>query len=223
MNTIKQIFSIYAGAFSNEGISTAVISAVVLATLVLSVYMFLVYRLVSHKSLYNKAFNVCITVLPLFIATVILSLQSNLVITLGTIGALAIIRFRTAVKDPVDMLYILWAVHIGITCGCQLYELAILTAVVVTIVLLVLNKVNLGKAPFVVVLQCDADKERDVLDLVRAHATRTRIKSRNFTAKGMNITAELTVKDAAALSEALAASNLVSRFSMIEYDNDDVL
>lgn len=223
MNTIKQIFSIYAGAFSNEGISTAVISAVVLATLVLSVYMFLVYRLVSHKSLYNKAFNVCITVLPLFIATIILSLQSNLVITLGTIGALAIIRFRTAVKDPVDMLYILWAVHIGITCGCQLYELAILTAVVVTIVLLVLNKVNLGKAPFVVVLQCDADKERDVLDLVRAHATRTRIKSRNFTAKGMNITAELTVKDAAALSEALAASNLVSRFSMIEYDNDDVL
>ena len=223
MNTIKQIFSIYAGAFGNEGISTAVIAAVVLATLVLSVYMFLVYRLVSHKSLYNKAFNVCITVLPLFIATVILSLQSNLVITLGTIGALAIIRFRTAVKDPVDMLYILWAVHIGITCGCQLYELAILTAVVVTIVLLVLNKVNLGKAPFVVVFQCDADKERDVLDLVRAHATRTRIKSRNFTAKGMNITAELTVKDAAALSEALAASNLVSRFSMIEYDNDDVL
>ena len=223
MNTIKQIFSIYAGAFSNEGISTAVISAVVLATLVLSVYMFLVYRLVSHKSLYNKAFNVCITVLPLFIATVILSLQSNLVITLGTIGALAIIRFRTAVKDPVDMLYILWAVHIGITCGCQLYELAILTAVVVTIVLLVLNRVHLGKAPFVVVFQCDADKERDVLDLVRAHATRTRIKSRNFTAKGMNITAELTVKDAAALSEALAASNLVSRFSMIEYDNDDVL
>ena len=223
MNTIKQIFSIYAGAFSNEGISTAVIAAVVLATLVLSVYMFLVYRLVSHKSLYNKAFNVCITVLPLFIATVILSLQSNLVITLGTIGALAIIRFRTAVKDPVDMLYILWAVHIGITCGCQLYELAILTAVVVTIVLLVLNKVHLGKAPFVVVFQCDADRERDVLDLVRAHATRTRIKSRNFTAKGMNITAELTVKDAAALSEALAASNLVSRFSMIEYDNDDVL
>lgn len=223
MNTIQQILSIYAGSFGNEGISTAVIAAVILATLVLSLYMFLVYRLVSHKSLYNRAFNVCVTVLPLFIATIILSLQSNLVITLGTIGALAIIRFRTAVKDPVDMLYILWAVHIGITCGCQLYELALLTAVVVTAVLLVLNRIHLGKAPFVVVFQCDAGKEQAVMDLIRAHATRVRVKSRNFTAKGMNITAELGIRDAAALSAALAASELVSRFSMIEYDNDDVL
>ena len=223
MNTIQQILSIYAGSFGNEGISTAVIAAVILATLALSLYMFLVYRLVSHKSLYNKAFNVCITVLPLFIATIILSLQSNLVITLGTIGALAIIRFRTAVKDPVDMLYILWAVHIGITCGCQLYELALLTAAVVTAVLLVLNRIHLGKAPFVVVFQCDADREQAIMDLIRGHATRIRVKSRNFTAKGMNITAELTIRDAAALSAALAESELVSRFSMIEYDNDDVL
>lgn len=223
MNTIKQLFATYANSFSNESISTTVILSVILASVALSLYMFMVYRLISHKSLYNKAFNVCITVLPLFISTIILSLQSNLVITLGTIGALAIVRFRTAVKDPVDMLYILWAVHIGICCGCQLYELAVVTAVVVTIVLLLLNRSSLSKPPFVVVFQCDADQEQAVTALLREHASRLRIKSRNYTAKGMNITAELSVKDAAALSSALAASNLISRFSMIEYDNDDVL
>jgi hypothetical protein len=58
-------------------------------------------------------------------------LQSNIVITLETIGALAILRFGTAVKVPVDMLYLLWEIHIGITCGCQLYEIAVLTILVI--------------------------------------------------------------------------------------------
>ena len=98
--------------------------AVLLMVLVMSVYEFIVYRLVSHRSFYNKSFNISIAALPFFIATIILCLQSNLVITLGTIGALAIIRYRTAVKDPVDMLYILWSVHTGIVCGCQLYEVS---------------------------------------------------------------------------------------------------
>ena len=102
-------------------------------------YEFIVYRLVSHRAFYNRSFNISVTVLPFFIATIILCLQSNLVITLGTIGALAIIRYRTAVKDPVDMLYILWSIHIGIVCGCQLYEVAVLTSLLVTIILLILE------------------------------------------------------------------------------------
>ena len=69
--------------------------------LILSIYKFVIYRLVSHRAFYNRAFHICIAVLPFFISTIILCLQSNLVITLETIGALAIIRFRTAVKDSV--------------------------------------------------------------------------------------------------------------------------
>ena len=75
---------------------------------ILAIYEFFVYRIVSHRSFYNKSFNITTAILPFFISSIILCLQSNLVITLGTIGALAIIRFRTSVKDPVDMLYLLW-------------------------------------------------------------------------------------------------------------------
>ena len=60
-------------------------------------------------------------------------------ITLGTIGALAIIRYRTAIKDPINMTYILWAVHTGIVCGCQLYELGLITSLFASIVIYVLN------------------------------------------------------------------------------------
>jgi hypothetical protein len=88
---------------------------------ILSAYIFLIYRFVSKKSFYSKQFNLTLAIIPFFIATIIMTLQSNLIITLGTIGALAIIRFRTAIKDPMDMVYLLWAVHIGITCGAGQY------------------------------------------------------------------------------------------------------
>lgn len=130
MNIFRTTLENIAGVYENQMLGTSVILSVLLIVLVLSCYEFWVYRLVSHRAFYNRSFNICISILPFFISTIILCLQSNIVITLGTIGALAILRFRTAVKNPVDMLYLLWSVHIGITCGCQLYEVAVLTSLI---------------------------------------------------------------------------------------------
>lgn len=119
MGIIWAIKDSIANSFQNQEITTSMLLAVLIMTGILALYEFIVYQVVLRRSLYNKAFNMSIAVLPFFISTIILCLQSNLVITLGTIGALAIIRFRTAVKDPVDLIFVLWSIHIGITCGCQ--------------------------------------------------------------------------------------------------------
>ena len=111
MDVIKYTIENIGNSYGSSALHTTVILSVLLMVLVLSIYELIVYRLVSHRAFYNRSFNICIAVLPFFIATIILCLQSNIVITLGTIGALAILRFRTAVKDPVDMLYLLWSVH----------------------------------------------------------------------------------------------------------------
>ena len=193
-----------------------------LTTLVLCIYEFVVYRFVSHRAFYNKSFNICIAVLPLFISTIILCLQSNIVITLGTIGALAIIRFRTAIKDPVDMLYLLWSVHIGITCGCQLYEVAVLTSLLVTVVLLIMENWGIGKKPFILVFHCATEQENAVVEALKSVTKSYRIKSRNYTSKGMNCVVELSVKKTEELAKKLKESG-VEKFSVIEYDSDDVL
>lgn len=129
---------------SNPAIMSSVLISVLAMDMIISIYEFVVYKFVSHRSLYNKSFNVSISVIPFFISTIILCLQSNIAVTLGTIGALAIIRYRTAVKDPIDMVYILWSVHTGIVCGCQLFSVAIITSLVVTITLLVLENAKWG-------------------------------------------------------------------------------
>ena len=209
-------------SYENPQLGTAIILSVLLMALVLCIYEFMVYRFVSHRAFYNKSFNICIAVLPLFISTIILCLQSNIVITLGTIGALAIIRFRTAIKDPVDMLYLLWSVHIGITCGCQLYEVAVLTSLLVTVVLLMMENWGIGKKPFILVFHCAAEQENAVLEALKTVTKSYRIKSRNYTTKGMNCVVELSVKKTEELTGKLTEIG-VEKFSVIEYDSDDVL
>ena len=223
MNMITHIFDRIAATYSNDAVSTGVILAVLLMVLVLSVYEFIVYRLVSHRAFYNRSFNISVAVLPFFIATIILCLQSNLVITLGTIGALAIIRYRTAVKDPVDMLYILWSIHTGIVCGCQLYEVGVLTSLLVTIVLLILEHLNFGRKPYVLVLNAKGDAEAEISAVLKEYTKSFKIKSRNYNAGDTNYAIELSVKDPHALGEKLRAMNTVERFSIIQYDAEDVL
>lgn len=222
-NGLRMIFDSISQAYAVSDLTTSTLLAVLLVTLALSLYVWAVYRFVSRRAFYNRAFHISVAVIPLFIATIVLSLQSNLVITLGTIGALAILRFRTAVKDPVDMVYLLWAVHTGITCGCQLYEVAVFTSLFVTVVLLALEHVHPGQAPYTLVLHCQSGEEEAVCEAVRALAKRLRVRSRNFAADGVDLVAEVSVRDAHALTRRLSEMKSVDRFSLLEYDAENIL
>ena len=219
IEVFENIFNMY----SNESISTVTIVSVLLMVLFLAVYEFLVYRFVSHRSFYNKSFNITIAILPFFISTIILCLQSNIIITLGTIGALAIIRFRTAVKDPVDMLYLLWSVYVGIICGCQLFEVGVLTSILVTVVLVVLDHVNFGRKPFVLILHSKEDIEIELKDSFKLNKMNYKIKSRNYTSKGYDYAVEFTTKDIEGLKSILSKNEKISKYSIIEYDADDIV
>ena len=218
-----EVFENIINLYSNESITTTTIMTVLLMVLFLGVYEFFVYRFVSHRSFYNKSFNITISVLPFFISTIILCLQSNIIITLGTIGALAIIRFRTAIKDPVDMLYLLWSVYIGIICGCQLYEVGVLTSILVTIVLVILEHVNFGRRPFILILHSNSDIEKDVVESFNKDKISYKFKSRNYTNKGYDYAIELTIKDIEGLKKELSDNKKVTKYSIIEYDADDIV
>ena len=217
------IFENIIGSYSNESVSTVTIVSVLLVSALLAIYEFFIYRFVSHRAFYNKSFNITIAILPFFISTIILCLQSNIVITLGTIGALAIIRFRTSIKDPVDMLYLLWSVFIGIICGCQLYEVGILTSIVVTVALIALDTINFGKKPLVVIVRSAEDVEEDLTKIFKERKISYKFKSRNYSNKGFDYAIELTCKDIKDLNVTLSKNERISKYSIIEYDADDIV
>lgn len=223
MNKIIDVFENLKNTYQSIEINTTTILTVLFVVTILALYEFLIYRFVSHRSFYSKQFNILIAILPYFIATIILCLQSNIVITLGTIGALAIVRFRTAVKDPVDMLYILWSIYIGIICGCQLYEVAILTSIVVTILFIILENITFGRLPYVIIIHCNEECETKLKETIGLFSKKIRIKSRNYTSKGIDYAIEASIKQPNDLMKKLEKIKTISSFSIIEYDADDIV
>ena len=117
-----------------------------------------------------------------------MALQSSLVVSLGTIGALAIIRFRTAIKDPLDMVYLFWSVHTGIVVGTGLYELGLLTSVIVSVFLFILDYIPIGKAPYLLVMNIEEiEAEKSILEIVEKFTSQSIVKSRNFSPNGLDI------------------------------------
>lgn len=221
---MSEILNYIKVSMSSDVASVKEILGMLIMVVVLALYEFVVYRLVSHRTLYNKAMHTTIMVVPFFIAGIVMCLQSNLVITLGTIGALAIIRFRTAVKDPVDMIYILWSVFIGITCGCELYRMCILTSIVVTIVLIGINLCSsFTSGSHILVINAKEDIEKELIEIIKKHTKSLRIKSKNFTSSGVDYVFEISVKKNSTLQDDLKALDKINQFSILEFDNEDIM
>lgn len=165
-------------------------------TAALGIYIYLVYRLVSKKEFYSKNFNISLVALAMITAAIILSIQSSVVISLGMVGALSIVRFRTAIKDPMDLVFLFWSIAVGIICGAGLYGMALMLSLCVTIVVLVLDYVPTVNAPMLLVLNAtDAKLEDAVTQIVEKYAKYYRVKSRNLTKNGMDMVMELRIKD----------------------------
>ncbi len=120
------------------------------------------------------------------------------------------------------MVYLLWSVHTGIVCGCQLYEVAVITSVLATILLIVLENVRFNKKPALLVFDCDPEKEEEIVKLLRSENKRAEIKTRSFFKNIMHVTVELPSNECDGLSEKLKSAG-VERFSIVSYDEDNIL
>ena len=147
--------------FTSMDITTGKIAATLIVTALLALYIFAIYRLVTRKVFYSKNFNISLAVMSLITSAIILAMQSNLVISLGMVGALSIVRFRTAVKDPMDLLYLFWAITTGITTGAGMYVLALIAAVVmIAMIFLFYHKQQKGRI-YIAVIHYQGDEAGD--------------------------------------------------------------
>ena len=207
--------------FNGMDITTAKIAATLFVTALLALYIFAIYRLVTRKVFYSKNFNIALAAMSLITAAIILAMQSNLVISLGMVGALSIVRFRTAIKDPMDRVFMFWSISIGIICGAGLYEIALVTSVGVTVFILVLDMLPVGKAPMMLVVNSsEMNGEKAVLDVVGKYARYYKVKSRNLSKGRLDLVIELKVKEESALVSEVAALDGMLSASMISHDGE---
>lgn len=221
MAQLEHLYRLLQSGFNHEEVNTPTILTMLVAVSIFSFYEFLVYRYVSKRSFYSKHFNIALAIIPFFVASIIMALQSSLVVSLGTIGALAIIRFRTAIKDPLDMVYLFWSVHTGIVVGTGLLELGLLTSIVATIFLVILDFIPLGKAPFLLVMNIkDSQNEAEILDILDQHTSYATVKSRNFSDHGLDMIVEIRTKEETALMQNITGSGFVKNASLVAHTGE---
>lgn len=141
--------------FSYADLSTTKIIITLAITFLIAVYIFFVYKLVTKSAFYFKSFNISMAIISVVTAGIILAMQSSIVISLGMVGALSIVRFRTAIKDPMDLLFLFWSIGTGIICGAGLYKVAIILAVLVTVGILVLDLLPVRISPYLLIINAD--------------------------------------------------------------------
>lgn len=210
-----------------EGVSVADLSITsVLLTLAvtaaLGIYIYFVYRLVSKKEFYSKSFNISLVALAMITAAIILSIQSSVVISLGMVGALSIVRFRTAIKDPMDLVFLFWSISVGIICGAGLYGMALILSLCVTIVVLALECMPAASAPMLLILNArDVNVEDDVLDILDKFAKYYHVKSRNLTKNGIDLVVELRIREnEAEMVRAINELPVVESVSLLSHDGE---
>ena len=150
--------SVYESLGGGTNLSAMNIALIIVIACLIGLYIFMVYKLTSKSAFYSKDLNVTMAGMPLIIAAIMIAMQSNLLVSLGMVGALSIVRFRNAVKNPLDLLYLFWSVSAGIIVGVGLYILAFILCIIMTILLLVLDMIPNAKAPDLLVLRGTTDE-----------------------------------------------------------------
>ncbi len=198
-----------------------IILALMVACLI-AIYIFCVYRVITRKAFYNRNFNISLVALAIITTAIILSIQTSVVISLGMVGALSIVRFRTAIKEPMDLVFLFWSISVGIICGAGLFELAIATSLILTLVIIGLDKLPMAKVPMMLIIDSeDIDAEEEIIDIVEKYSTYQKVKSRNVNADNLNMVIEVRIKeDAADCVREIHALEGMRNVSLISQDGE---
>lgn len=135
------------------------VSLILIMACLVGLYIYLVYKNFCRSEFYSKDLNTTIAGMSVIVAAIMIAMQSNLLVSLGMVGALSIVRFRTAVKNPMDLLYLFWSISAGIICGVGLYVLGIVLCIIMTVLIAVLGIIPANKAPALLIIHSDINTD----------------------------------------------------------------
>ena len=182
-----------------ENVSSISVLDMVL-TIVLSfgigLFIFLIYKKTFRGVMYSAGFGTTLIALTMITSIVILAVTSNVVLSLGMVGALSIVRFRTAIKDPLDIAFLFWSIGAGIILAAGLIPLAIIGSVCIGLILLVFVNQKSHSHPYMVVLNCvNHDAEVSAREFLAKHVTRSTVKSKSAVKGAIEMNIEVRLKE----------------------------
>ena len=198
-------------------------TAIALAlSFLLGLFIFLVYKKSYAGVMYAPSFGVTLIALAMITTLLILAVTSNIVLSLGMVGALSIVRFRTAIKEPMDIAFLFWAIAVGIVLAAGLIPLAVVGSLCVGLTLMVFSRQKNGQSPYILVVHCASqDAEAQVRVLVESRVRRLNLKSKSVSPGQIELNYEVRLRDEdAGFVNELGAMPGVDHVVLVSYNGD---
>lgn len=190
-----------------------------LISLLVGIFIYWIYRKCYRGVVYSHNYNMTFVLMTIITSLIIMTISTNIVLSLGMVGALSIVRFRTAVKDPMDIIYMFWSVSAGIACGAKIYPIAVIGSLVVGATIWVLSKRKDNGSPYLIIIHYEERAEEDVKRQMRK--IQSVLKSKTIRKTGIELTVEIKMKgDNLSIANALSATDGVQDVVVVSYNGD---
>lgn len=192
---------------------------VLLVTLGISLFILYIYRLTFDGIVYSHSFTNSLVLLSLVTSLIIMTISSNIVLSLGMVGALSIVRFRAAIKDPKDIVFQFWSISVGIAVGASLYSVAIVSSLFIGVVMVILAKSKFNINTYLLIIKYDSEYKENVLKITSK--VKSKVKSKTCTGSMIEETLELkNVGDNTSFVELLSQEQGVQSAVLVKYSGD---
>ncbi len=190
--------------------------------LVLGLFIFLIYKKTAAGIMYSSSFGLTLIGLSLVTSLVIMAVTSNVILSLGMVGALSIVRFRAAIKEPIEIVFLFWSLAAGIVVGAGLIPLALVGSVIIGAVIYIMASRKTHENPYMLVLNlADEDAEKAAAEEIKAAAAKYVIKAKTVTPKGIELSYEVKLKDAStAFVSRIGGISGVESAALISYNGE---
>ncbi len=187
-----------------------------LFALVLGLFIFAVYKKTFSGVMYSTGFGMSLIGLSLVTTLVIMAVTSNVVLSLGMVGALSIVRFRAAIKEPMEIVFLFWSLAVGIVIGAGMIPLAVIGSLIIGIILIIFANRKLNNTPYILIVTCENEKaEKSAVEMIKTSVGKYLVKSKTINSSGIELTAEIKVKE--------SSMDFVNRVNEIEGVTDATL
>jgi len=202
-----------------EEISLSGLIATMLVTIFCAMLMYSVYRFFYRGVLYSENFGVLIIMVTMITSLIIMTIGSNIVLSLGMVGALSIVRFRAAVKDPLDVGFLFWGVSAGLTAGAGLYLIAVSGSLLIALVYIATLLLKKERSNYLLIVSYSGEGETFVMDTLSG--IRYKLKNKTMSQNHVELTVEIGVKNnETSILEKLASHADVEKAFVLEYSGD---
>ena len=208
---------------SNYALSSIDILLNLTASLIVGLFIYQVYKKTFSGVLYQQSFNISLVAITMVITLVIMTISGNLILSLGMVGALSIVRFRTPIKDPVDLVFIFWAITVGIANGVGYFNISIIGSLFITIVLFIMSRYKEEDEAYLLILHIkpDSENEKKIVNELKKNIKSFSLKSSTKTKDYTEVVAEIRLKkDNLKLVKNIENQEKILKLTLISYTGE---